>query len=82
MSTVKINGNDVSIQELQDDVKAAFELDYRGKYAFCPETVEALLNYIEELETCLEHAVHLVRFEAGSESEATIFMCQGHNLTL
>lgn len=43
-----IRGVDVSIDELKQDVQAAKTKGLSNKWAFTPETVETLLNQIEE----------------------------------
>jgi hypothetical protein len=46
---VIINGVDVSYKELREDVLAAKKKKFSGCYTFTSETVESLLNVIEEL---------------------------------
>jgi hypothetical protein len=46
---VTINGVDVSYKKLREDVLAAKKKGFSGCYTFTPETVESLLNVIEEL---------------------------------
>jgi len=43
---VEIRGNFVSFAELRSDVAAAYRKGLGGTFAFMPETVEALLEYI------------------------------------
>lgn len=65
MSTVKIDGENVSVEEL-----AA-----RGS-----KEVVALAGYIQELEACLADEVRAVRYEIGRESEATIQLQYDHSV--
>jgi hypothetical protein len=44
-----IQGHDVYLYELEEDVKAAIAKGLSGKFAFTPETVEALCEKIREL---------------------------------
>jgi hypothetical protein len=43
---VYINGNFVTFDELWADVQAAMKNGYAHKFAFTPETVQALLEFI------------------------------------
>ena len=47
-SGVNINGLFVTFAEIRADVRAAQARGMTNKYAFTPETVEALLDYIRE----------------------------------
>ena len=49
-----IAGNLVPLDELQDDINAAKEKGLQGQLAFMPETVQALLDRVHELETVTE----------------------------
>ena len=47
---IMLRGNEVSLEELKADVKAAYEKGYTNdKFAFTAETVEKLIDKIEEL---------------------------------
>lgn len=80
MSTVKINGIDVSTKVLREDIKASIKKGLSGKYAFCPETVKALLDYVEELEECLIDEAKFTKHVSGEESEQTIALFEEHEL--
>lgn len=47
--TIIINGNNVPLDELKRDVIAARERKLSHQWTFTPETVDALINKIEEL---------------------------------
>ena len=48
--TIDISGNPIPLEELKSDVAAAREKGYHsGKFAFTADTVEGLINKIEEL---------------------------------
>jgi len=49
LDTVYIQGNAVTLLELNADVRAAVEKGLSGKWAFMPETVDALLKRIDFL---------------------------------
>jgi len=53
-SILEINGKDITADEIQKDVIAALKNGYKNKFAFCPETVQSLLDKIEELEHEIE----------------------------
>lgn len=46
---LSIQGRDVYLYELEDDVKAAQAKGLSGQFAFTPETVAALCEKIREL---------------------------------
>ena len=47
--TISIRGNPVTLEELKSDVIAAKEKGYNDRFAFTIETVEGLIEKIEEL---------------------------------
>lgn len=57
------NGNTVQINELRSDIEAARKNGLGGQYAFTPETVEACLDFIEEL---IEEGNRLADIAEGS----------------
>ena len=48
MDTININGAKVQISSIKADVKAAKKKGLTGNFAFCPETVEGLIEKLEE----------------------------------
>ena len=54
-TTVSILDKNVSLKEIRNDVKTAYEKGNSAQAVFYPETVEALLNFIDELNPDIAH---------------------------
>ena len=67
---VEIGGNFVPFAELRADVAAAREKGLASKWAFTPETVDALLNYIEGNIVLEVKQKKMSSFVLADESEA------------
>jgi hypothetical protein len=67
MDYIIIRGQVVTLAEMRADVKAAIAKGLLGRWAFAPETVDALLNKIDTLNTALDEIVTAIAKAKGNE---------------